>query len=148
MLHAHTGAVYGAGFTDVNITLWVYRALCVLAVLGAVTVIIYIKKKQFRKIFTIPVIMILIGALGTGASYLVQNFIVSPDEINKESKYLERNIEYTQYAYQLDNVSVKSFEADNTLTSEDIANNPETIENIRINDYEPEIGRASCRERV
>lgn len=137
LLHAHTGAVYGAGFTDVNITLWVYRVLCVLAVLGAVTVIIHIKRKQFRKIFTIPVIMILIGALGTGASYLVQNFIVSPDEINKESKYLERNIEYTQYAYQLDNVSVKSFEADNTLTSADIANNSETIENIRINDYEP-----------
>ena len=107
LLHTHTGAVYGAGFTDVNITLWVYRALCVLAVLGAITVIIHIKKKQFRKIFTIPVIMILVGALGTGASYLVQNFIVSPDEINKESKYLERNIEYTQYAYQLDNVSVK-----------------------------------------
>ncbi|WP_243151082.1 MULTISPECIES: UPF0182 family membrane protein [Anaerotruncus] len=137
LLHTHTGAVYGAGFTDVNITLWVYRALCVLAVLGAITVIIHIKKKQFRKIFTIPVIMILIGALGTGASYLVQNFIVSPDEINKESKYLERNIEYTQYAYQLDNVSVKSFDADNSLTSEDIAGNSETIENIRINDYEP-----------
>lgn len=137
LLHAHTGAVYGAGFTDVNITLWVYRVLAVLALLGAVTVVHHIRKKQFKKILTIPVIMIVIGAAGIGASVLVQNFIVSPDEINKESKYLERNIEYTQYAYQLNDVEEKSFAADNKLTSGDIANNPETINNIRINDYQP-----------
>lgn len=137
LLHAHTGAVYGAGFTDVNITLWVYRVLAALALLGAVTVVHHIRKKQFKKIFTIPVIMIVIGAVGIGAGVLVQNFIVSPDEINKESKYLERNIEYTQYAYQLNDVEAKSFAADNKLTSEDIGNNPETINNIRINDYQP-----------
>lgn len=137
LLHAHTGAVYGAGFTDVNVTLWVYRVLAVLALFGAVTVVHHIRKKQFKKILTIPVIMIIIGAVGIGASYLVQNFIVSPDEINKEAQYLERNIEYTQYAYQLNDVEEKSFAADNNLTSEDIVNNPETINNIRINDYQP-----------
>ncbi len=137
LLHAHTGAVYGAGFTDVNITLWVYRVLAVLALVGAATVVLHIRKKQFRKIFTIPVIMIIVGAVGIGAGYLVQNYIVSPDEINKEADYLESNIKYTQYAYQIDDVSVKSFSADNTLTGEDIANNSETIENIRINDYDP-----------
>lgn len=137
LLHAHTGAVYGAGFTDVNVTLWVYRALVVLALFGAVTVVHHIRKKEFRKIFTVPVIMIVVGVVGIGASYLVQNFVVSPDEISKESKYLERNIEYTQYAYELDDVSVKSFAADNELTSQDIAKNTETVRNIRINDYEP-----------
>lgn len=137
LLHAHTGAVYGAGFTDVNITLWVYRALVVLALIGAVTIVMHISKKQFKKILNIPVIMIIVGVLGIGASVVVQNFIVSPDEINKEAKYLERNIEYTQYAYQLDDVTVKSFAADNQLTSEDITKNTETIRNIRINDYQP-----------
>ena len=81
--------------------------------------------------------MIAVGLLGTGAALLVQNFIVSPDEINKESKYLERNIEYTQYAYGLDNVNMKAFKATEDLTSEDIANNEETVSNIRINDYDP-----------
>ena len=108
-----------------------------LALFGAVTVVHHIRKKQFKKIFTVPVIMIVVGVVGIGASYLVQNFVVSPDEINKEDKYLERNIEYTQYAYELDDVSVKSFAADNKLTSEDINANTETVRNIRINDYEP-----------
>ena len=137
LLHTHTGAVYGAGFTDVNVTLWMYRILCGLAVIGAVLVPFQIKKKQFIKILTVPVIMIAVGAFGVGAAYVVQGFIVSPDEINKEDKYLERNIEYTQYAYQLDDVTTKNFAANNKLTSGDIVENAETINNIRINDYQP-----------
>ena len=137
LLHTHTGAVYGAGFTDVNVTLWMYRILCVLAVLSAILFIVNMKRKKYKSLFTIPVIMIVVGLVGNGAAYLVQNFVVSPDEINKESKYLERNIEYTQYAYQLDDVDVKSFAADNTLTSKDITANSETINNIRINDFGP-----------
>ncbi|MBQ9960785.1 MAG: UPF0182 family protein [Firmicutes bacterium] len=137
LLHAHTGAVYGAGFTDVTITLWKLRILCVLAVLAAVMFVICMKKKNYKKTLLVPVIMIAVGALGTGAEIAVQNIIVSPDELSKEAPYLERNIEYTQYAYQLDDVSVKPFQADDSLTASDINANTETINNIRINDFDP-----------
>lgn len=137
LLQAHTGVVYGAGFTDVNITLWMLRILCVLSVLSAIMFVVHMRKKTYKKILSIPVLMIVIGLIGTGASYLIQNFVVSPDEINKESKYLAWNIEYTQYAYQLDDVDVKAFAADNTLTYKDINENIETINNIRVNDFDP-----------
>ena len=137
LLHAHTGVVYGAGYTDVNITLWMYRILCGLSVIAAILFVVYMSKKQYKKILTVPVIMIVIGLIGNGAAVLVQNFVVSPDELQKETPYLLNNIEYTQYAYGLEDVDIKSFAADNTLTSEDIANNMETITNIRINDFEP-----------
>ena len=136
LLNTHTGVVHGAGFTDVHVTLWVYRIMIVLALVGAVTVVHNIRKKQWKKVLTIPAVMIMVGVVGVGAQFVVQ-YVVSTDEINKESPYLERNIEFTQKAYQLDDVSVLPFEADNTLTSEDIANNSETIKNIRINDYDP-----------
>ncbi len=137
LLHAHTGVVYGAGFTDVNITLWMYRALIVLSLIGAVTTAVFIHKKQIKKIFTVPVIMIGVGVLGVVLALIVQNLVVSPDELNKESKYLSRNIEYTQYAYDLDDVTTKNFAADENLTSADISDNKATISNIRINDYTP-----------
>lgn len=137
LLHAHTGAVYGAGFTDVNITLWVYRVLVVLSLIGAVTVVHHIRKKQFKKVFTVPVIMIGVGVVGLVLVMIVQNLVVSPDELNKETKYLSRNIKYTQYAYQLEKVSIKKFTANEDLTSADISNNSQTITNIRINDYKP-----------
>ena len=137
LLFGSTGAVYGAGFTDVNVTLWMYRILMVLSVLAAIGFAVGITKKKFKPAVAVPAVMIAIGLLGTGAALVVQNFIVSPDEINKESKYLERNIEYTQYAYGLDNVDMKAFKATTDLDSKDIANNEETISNIRINDYDP-----------
>jgi uncharacterized membrane protein (UPF0182 family) len=49
LLHAHTGAVYGAGFTDVFVVLWMYRALTVLAVVGAVMTAVYIRKRNIKK---------------------------------------------------------------------------------------------------
>lgn len=137
LLHAHTGAVYGAGFTDVTVTLWKLRILCVLSIVAAILFVINMKKKSYKKILTVPVIMIAVGLLGTGAAMAVQGFIVSPDELSKESKYIERNIEYTQQAYQLDDVTTTAFAADNTLTASDIADNSETISNIRINDFNP-----------
>lgn len=137
LLHTHTGAVYGAGFTDVTVTLWKLRILCVLSVIAAVMFVVNMKKKAYKKLLTIPVVMIAVGLIGTGAGFLIQNFIVSPDELNKEREYLERNIEYTQHAYRLDDVTTTSFAADNTLTGSDIAENSETISNIRINDFDP-----------
>lgn len=137
LLHAHTGAVYGAGFTDVNVTLWMLRILCVLSVLSAILFVVRMKQKKYKKLLSVPVFMIVVGLVGSGAAYLIQNLVVSPDEINKESEYLARNIEYTQYAYQLDDVDVKPFAADNTLTYKDINENTETINNIRVNDFDP-----------
>ena len=137
LLHAHTGSVYGAGFTDVTVTLWVYRALMVLSVIGAITVVHHIRKAEFKKIFRVPIIMIAVGVLGFVGTTVVQNMIVAPDEINKEKKYLANNIEYTQYAYDVNDVDVKPFDANNDLTVKDLANNNETISNIRINDYAP-----------
>ena len=52
LLYAHTGAVYGAGFTDVNITLWIYRILIILSVIGALSGWSFVHKKQIKKIFT------------------------------------------------------------------------------------------------
>lgn len=137
LLYAKTGLLYGAGFTDVNVTLWVYRILIVLSLVSAIAFAVGISQKKFKMMLTVPVIMIVVGLIGSGAAALVQNLIVSPDEINKESKYLERNIAFTQKAYGLNEVTVKPFAASNELTKDDILNNTETISNIRINDFEP-----------
>lgn len=137
LLFGSTGAVHGAGFTDVNITLWMYRIIMVLAVFAAVGFAVGISRRHIKPAVVAPIIMIIIGVAGTGAALVVQNLVVTTDEINKESRYLERNIEYTQTAYGLNDVNKKEFAASNDLTGEDISNNDETISNIRINDYEP-----------
>ncbi|MDO4552360.1 MAG: UPF0182 family protein [Bacillota bacterium] len=132
-----SGVVYGAGFADINITLWVYRIVIVLAVVAAVMFLRGLQRRRLRTVLIVPIIMILLTVVGTGASMLVQQFIVSPDELSKESPYLENNIAFTRYAYDLQDVRIQTFSAANDLTAEDILNNMETISNIRINDFEP-----------
>lgn len=137
LLHVHTGAVYGAGFTDVNVKLWVYRLIMVLSIVGAVTLCHHMNRKEPKKLVRIPIAIVAVGLLGGVVSFAVQNLLVSPDEINKESKYLERNISYTRHAYGLDNIKVEEFPAEQNLNRQAIRDNSQTITNIRINDYEP-----------
>ena len=82
-----------------NITLWMYRIIMVLAVFAAVGFAVGISRRHIKPAVVAPIIMIIIGVAGTGAALVVQNLVVTPDEINKESRYLERNIEYTPVSY-------------------------------------------------
>lgn len=137
LLHAHTGTVYGAGFTDVNITLNMYRIIMLLSLIGIITFGIHMRKREYKKLLKVPAIILGVLVLGFGVQLVVQGLIVSPDEINKESKYLSNNIEFTRHAYGLDSIDVKPFKAESGLDAEVIRNNNPTIGNIRINDYEP-----------
>lgn len=137
LLHAHTGTVYGAGFTDVNITLNIYRIVIALSFAGIITFALHMRKREYRKLLRVPGVIMGVLVIGFGVQAAVQGLIVSPDEINKESKYLSNNIEFTRHAYGLDSIDVKPFKADAGLDAEVIKNNNPTIGNIRINDYEP-----------
>lgn len=137
LLHDHTGAVYGAGFVDVNVRLWLYRLLVLICLAGAFTVVHHIHKREFKKLVRVPVVLMAVGLAGSLVAVGVQNLIVSPDELNKESAYLSRNIKYTQFAYDLDHVRVDRFPANENLTSADISKNEQTFTNVRINDYDP-----------
>lgn len=137
LLYSYTGTLYGAGYTDINVTLLLYRVLMGLAVLAAIFFAVGIKKRKVKVVLIVPVLMIVLSIGGTGVAAIVQNVIVSPDEINKESEYLQNNITFTQMAYDLQDISIKDFPAQNTLTKADILNNMETFSNIRINDFEP-----------
>jgi hypothetical protein len=111
--------------------------MILLSILAAIGFALGIKRRNYKIVFTVPIIMIITGALGTGAGMMVQNLIVSPDEINKERQYLQNNITFTQHAYDLHDVQTKLLPATFDLTSDDIKNNMGTINNIRINDFGP-----------
>ena len=60
LLFGSTGAVHGAGFTDVNITLWMYRIIMVLAVFAAVGFAVGISRRHIKPAVVAPIIMIII----------------------------------------------------------------------------------------
>lgn len=137
LLYSPRGVAYGASFTDINVTLWGYRIMAILGLVSAVTVLIGSYKRKLKTALIGPVLLIAVGILSSIGAGAVQQFIVEPDEISKEKEFIQYNIDMTQQAYGLNNVTEKEFPVDQNLTKEDILNNEETIENIRINDYRP-----------
>jgi hypothetical protein len=137
ILYSTRGEVFGAGYTDMIITLNVYRMLAVVCLISAVFVILRGIKMNLRQLFWIPAILTMTFLLGGIAGGLVQSLIVSPDEISKERIYIQNNIEMTRTAYGLDQIREIDFPVEYNLTAADIQANRDIVENIRINDYSP-----------
>jgi uncharacterized membrane protein (UPF0182 family) len=137
LLYSRLGRVFGAGYTDINITLNLYRVLAVGCMLAAATFFAGARKRKLKTALALPAALIIISILGTSLGWGVEKFIVEPDQLSKETVYMQYSIESTQKAYGLDNVKTIQFPANDNLTIEDIENNPVVIENIRINDQEP-----------
>ena len=137
ILYSTRGVIFGAGFTDVNVSLWVNRILAVISIIYAFILLISIRRKSFKKAAFGIIIFIAISIIGNVAAGLVQQFIVEPNEISREEEYISYHIEYTQRAYGLDNVEEREFPVSYDLTREDLLRNEDIINNIRINDYIP-----------
>ncbi len=137
LLYSRLGRVFGAGYTDINVTLNLYRILAVGCVLAAITFFIGARKRNLKTALAVPAALIIISIAGTGVAGAVEKFVVEPDQLSKETKYMQYSIKSTQNAYSLNNVKTIQFPANNNLTIEDLQNNPEVIDNIRINDQEP-----------
>ena len=137
LLYTSTTVLYGAGYKDIHVTLWVYRILVVLSVIAAIFFARGVTVKKVKTTFAVPILMIGVGIVGAAVGGIMQSLVVEPDAINKEGPYIAYNIDFTQKAYGLDEVKLINFPADNKLTGEDILNNADSIRNIRINDYDP-----------
>jgi uncharacterized membrane protein (UPF0182 family) len=138
LLFTHSGAVWGPGYTATHATLPAYNILTVIALVCALAIIINIFLRRFRLVvYSIGVLLVASVLLGGVYPGMIQKFRVQPNEIVMEKPYLERNIQFTRLAYKLDSVEKKDFPAGRVLAAEDIRNNQDTIENIRLWDWEP-----------
>ena len=137
LLYGGTGVAYGAGYTDINVSLTIYKIVQICSLISAICLVISIKKRKLLIGIIFPAITVLAIAINGPLAGVVQNLVVSPDEIDKESKYIGYNIKYTRDAYNLADIDVRDFEPKNNLTKIDVLDNMETFSNIRINDFEP-----------
>ncbi|MEJ6950580.1 UPF0182 family membrane protein [Natronospora cellulosivora (SeqCode)] len=138
LLYSTDGVVFGAGYTDINANLLGLRILFVLVILIAIILLINL----FRKSYTLIVWCLgfwLLASIVFGGIYpgIIQHYRVRPNERNMESEYISHNIEMTLKAYNLHNIEERSFDVDNNLTADDLIDNQETIDNIRLWDPRP-----------
>lgn len=137
LLFAHRGAVWGPGYTTTHSTLIAYKVLAVIALACALVILVNLYFRKFRLIvYSIGVLLVASIALGGLYPAFIQKFVVTPNEAVIERPYLERNIQFTRMAYDLDKIEKQNFPAGRILTSGDIRANQDTINNIRLWDWE------------
>jgi len=137
LLYSPEGAVFGAGYADAHSGLWVLAAL---SLLGAVAVgLLGWSLRRNGVVFALGVI----GSYGAIAFLLPiipaleQQLIVSPNELTKETPYIEYNLEFTRQAYGLNSIERQVYPVEPTLTQAKLQDNRATIDNIRLWDYRP-----------
>jgi uncharacterized protein len=137
LLFSETGAVVGAGYTAVHITLPV---LTILSGVGFVIGVGFLVNEKFERIEVITygiAAFVAIAFIGMVAGVVVQTLIVEPDELNLEEEYLNYNIGFTLAAYDLDTADEALFPVAYNFTAADIRENSAIIKNIRLWDWRP-----------
>ena len=133
LLYSPRGKVFGASYTDVVAHLPALNLLILISLFGAILLLVNIKRRGWllpaTAISLWLAVSIIVGGVVPAA---IQRFRVLPDELNKELPYVENHINYTRLAYGLDNIEEKSFEASPNLTDNDISENAQTVDNIRL----------------
>jgi uncharacterized protein len=138
LLYADNGVVVGAGYTDIHVDLPILWALVGLASAAALASWANVWARTYK----LPLIA---AVLVLGSSFVLalvfpavfQRVYVKPSELQLEAAYIQRNIALTQEAYNLRQITVKPFPAEQDLTFQSILDNRATIDNIRLWDWQP-----------
>ncbi len=138
LLYSSRGVAYGANYTDHNVQIYIYWILTIAAiVIGALLFLNIFGRRLRYVVLGVGVFISAVILIGSIPSALVQNLIVEPNELAKESSYIRHNINFTRQAYNLNQIKEEDFPASEDLTLKDLEENEITIQNIRIWDERP-----------
>ncbi|MCA9483624.1 MAG: UPF0182 family protein [Nitrospina sp.] len=137
MMDGRTSVVTGIGYAIDWGKLPAMNLALGLSLAGAFISLLNRNAANLRKpIFTaIGVAVVLLG--GNLYTNLLQKFVVDPNELIKETPYIEHSIAGTRTGYGLDQVEENVLTGSNSLTADSVQHNKTTIDNIRLWDQEP-----------
>lgn len=137
LVYSPRGVAFGASYTDVHVSLLFYKIIVVVSLIAAIVIFTSVLSSKVKPIVaSIGLIVVLVITEGV-ASNAIQTFLVKSNEKTLEQPYIKYNIDYTRKAFNIEDIQAHPFEVKDNLTKEDINNNKDTIDNIRVNSYKP-----------
>ncbi|UCF78447.1 MAG: UPF0182 family protein [Candidatus Eiseniibacteriota bacterium] len=142
LVYSERGAVFGAGYTDVHVQVGAYKFFMGALVLVAAVFLLSAVSRSHRRTFGAASIALgillltwLIGVKAVPA--IVQQYVVSPNELDKERPYIEYNIAYTRKAFGLDSDRIVSvdFPVKDGITPLNLREDEATLQSIRLWDW-------------
>jgi uncharacterized membrane protein (UPF0182 family) len=130
---------FGAGYTDVHATLPILN-ITVFGLIGVALLCLMSLRRGAGMLLPIGgfgVVMLFWMAASIIYPPAVQRFIVVPNQLERERPYIQRHLEFTRRAYQLDRVAVRVMNVREELTEADLRGVQGSLENIRLWDFRP-----------
>lgn len=138
LVYSPRGVAFGASYTDIVASRPILTLMFGLALLGAIFALANIGLKRVRLLAVVPVLLVAVSVLaGNIYPTIVQQYVVEPNELEKETPYLQYNIESTRRGFGLDAIQTKDLPAPKPLTQQDISEERATLTNVRIVDWRP-----------
>src|SRR2546428_3676603 len=138
LLFRQEAVLAGAGYTSINARL---PALTILSVIVGIAALACFANAFARTIWVLAgaIVLWFAASLVVGNLYpaLIENFIVKPDQLNKERPYIIRNLEATRAAYSLDTVAETLFDVGDTPTPTEARRELSDPSTVRLWDYRP-----------
>ncbi|MDO8588151.1 MAG: UPF0182 family protein [Armatimonadota bacterium] len=128
----------GPGYADIHgrlPALYVLMAACVLAAL--LTLVNIPRRGIWLAAGGLIGVLVVSFALGVAYPGALQQFVVKPNPLDTERRFITYGIDGTRRAYGLTNIETRSYPAADTLSAAEIAANQPTIRNVRLWDYKP-----------
>jgi len=137
LLTGGNGVLTGIGFSDDYGRLPLLDIMSFVSVIGALISFLSIFKGGFKKVVWTAGGLAILFFGGNIVPTVLQKLIVGPNELIKETPYIEHTIAGSLAGYGLDQTETNALEGSTSLTAESIKANSATIENIRLWDQEP-----------
>jgi len=136
LLYDHHTIFDGVNYTEAHVTLlgmWFVAAALAIGAVVAIAGGIVKPRGRWLAAAVLPPIgcYILFSIVG----WYVTNFVVNPNQLDKEKPYIVHNIAMTRQAYGLDQFSQHEFPAETSVDALDPANNQQTLNNVRLWDW-------------
>jgi hypothetical protein len=128
----------GVTFTEAHYLIPALSLLAVVVLLCGLTC--FLNAIVFRRLWVVigaialPIVVFVIGCVLV-PSY-VNSFIVKPNELGRETPFIEANIAATRRAFGLDRIDTRQFEARPSLQNDQLNQSRGTFENVRLWDWE------------
>lgn len=148
LLFADNGVFSGAGYVDDHYRKFAFTVQIILLIFTSLACLIsafYKVNNDSRKVnrpYILPFIGVALWAaanvlLGIAVPTFSQKFSVEPNQLGMEQEYIKRNIAFTRKGFGLEKVqSLADFPADESLDAKGLHDNIDTLENVRLWDYQ------------
>ena len=137
--------ITGLTYTDVNALLPAKAILSAIAVICALLFFANVVRRSWLLPAAGTALMVISSVLIAGIyPGAIQQFQVKPSESSKEAPYIQRNIDATRSAYDLEQVKMQDYNATISTAAGQLAKDAATIGNIRLMD--PNVLSATFRQ--